>query len=110
MQKSEFEILMLAISGMRSDLTAQLQGFKNEMDERFKKVDERFDQIDKRFAQMDARFDQMDERFARMDERFDRMDARQNTAEHQLTAIRSQTADLVVRVTRLENHMEGPSH
>lgn len=46
---------------------SELQGLRNE-------VNERFDNVDKRLESMDNRFDNVDKRLENMDNRFDRLD------------------------------------
>jgi archaellum component FlaC len=105
MEKSQFEVLMMAISGLRG-----------EMNTRFDGMDKRFDALEGRVGNLEVRFDKLEGRVGGLEGRFDKLEGRVGKIEECLTvvvrdlkAVREQTAgtheavmDLRVRVARLE--------
>jgi len=55
------------------------------------------------------RFDTLESRFDKLESRFDKLESRFDKLEPKVDVIREQTADLVVRVTKIERRTEGPS-
>lgn len=76
-------------------LDRKLDGFRTEVEERFRWVDRRFTWVGERFLEMDERFDAVDRRFDRMDGRFD----------GQGEATRSALELLAGRLSRLESRL-----
>ena len=92
MEKSEFETLMLAISGLKVDLTSKIEkevgGLRGEINGLRGEVNDLRGEVNDLRNEMTAGFAEI------------RKD---------IKAIREQTADTVVRVTALEKRTEVPS-
>ncbi|MEK5039781.1 hypothetical protein [Sporosarcina sp. FSL K6-3457] len=52
----------------------ELQGFRQEVNNKFEQVDRRFDVMDDKFEQVDKRFDAVDQRFDGVDQRLEQLE------------------------------------
>ena len=97
MEKNEFELLILAITGLKSDITNELKRLET-------KVDEGFAHTSSEFKRLETK---VDEGFAHTTAEFKRLEFRVDTGftevRKDLSIIRSQTANVTERLVKLEN-------
>ena len=85
MEKSQFEVLMMAISGLKSDVGAQISGLRDEMN-----------------AQISGLRDEMTSRFNRVEKRLIAVEQDTKVIRGQTASTCETVADLSVRVAKLE--------
>ena len=109
---SEMAMVLDGFKAMKGEVSKEIGGLRQEMNEGFKKVDNRFDAVDRRFDEMgeflEESFGAIKESFTEMESRFDGVDMRFDSLDTRMTTNESAVARISGNVEAITNHLGLP--
>jgi septal ring factor EnvC (AmiA/AmiB activator) len=93
------EIIAEGQQGLKEDLNE----FKIETRNNFKRVDQRFDKINQHLKKHDKKFEQIDKRFKQIDKRFEQVDENFTKVFNSLDEIKQEVKDIRKELDQMKN-------